>query len=133
MTAGRYIPKEVELYGLDSLLLLADDLRVFHPGLGVRTRRCHNPAHTSASSLGGATKGLRVSDFDLAHLLLGHLRAAFADAERGERDVDFLGVRRNVLLESAHVDNNLGNLGVGEDFRLAARHHHHLLAQWVLD
>ena len=133
MTAGRYTSKEVELDGLDSLLLLADDLRVLHPGLGVRARCCHDPAHTSASSLGGAAKGLRVGDFDLAHLLLGHLRAALADAERGERDVDSLGVRRNLLLESVHVDNHLGDLGVGEGVRLAARHHHHLLAQRVLD
>ena len=100
---------------------------------GVRAHRCHDPAHTSASSLGGAAKGLRVGDFDLAHLLLGHLRAALADAERGERDVDSLGVRRNLLLESVHVDNHLGDLGVGEGVRLAARHHHHLPAQRVLD
>jgi hypothetical protein len=64
---------------------------------------------------------LRVGDFDLAHLLLGHLRAALADAERGERDVDFLGVRRNLVLESVHVENHLGDLGVGQGVRLAAR------------
>jgi hypothetical protein len=74
--------QEVELDGLDSLLLLADDLRVLHSGLGVRAHCCHDPAYKSASGLGGAAKGLRVGDFDLAHLLLGHLRAAFADAER---------------------------------------------------
>src|ERR1700693_4064635 len=102
---GTVQPEEVELDGLDSLLLLADDLRVLHPGLGVRARCCHEPAHTSTSRLGGAAKGLRVGDFDLAHLLLGHLRAALADAERGERDVDSPGVRRNLLLESVHVDN----------------------------
>jgi hypothetical protein len=51
--------KEVELDGLDSLLLLADDLRVLHPGLGVRARCCHEPAHTSTSRLGGAARGLQ--------------------------------------------------------------------------
>ena len=57
---GTVHPKEVELHGLDSLFFLADDLRVLHSGLGVRTCCCHYPAHTSASSLGGAAKGLRV-------------------------------------------------------------------------
>src|SRR6202162_2905522 len=64
---GTVHSKEVELNGLDSLLLLADDLRVLHPGLGVRARCGHDPAYTSASLLGGAAKGLRVGDFDLAH------------------------------------------------------------------
>src|SRR5450631_282663 len=130
---GAVHAKEVELNGLDSLLLLADDLRVLHPGLGVRTRCCHEPAHTNASSLGGSAKGLRVGDFDLAHLLLGHLRAALADAERGERNVYSLGVRRNLPLESVHVDNHGGDLGVGERVHVAARHHHYLLAPRVLD
>src|SRR5215467_12358309 len=40
---GAVQAKEVELDGLDSLLLLADDLRVLHPGLGVRTHCRHNP------------------------------------------------------------------------------------------
>jgi len=130
---GTVHAKEVELDGLDSLLLLADDLRVLHSGLGVRAHCCHDPAHTSASSPGGAAKGLRVRDFDPAHLLLGHLRAALADAERGERDVDSVGVRRNLLLEPVHVDNHLGDFGVGEGVGLAARHHHHLSAQRVPD
>jgi hypothetical protein len=86
----------------------------------------------SAPGLGGAAKGLRVGDFDLAHLLLGHFRASLADAERGECDIDSLGERLNLLFESIHVDNHLEDLGVSEGFRLAARHHHHLLAQPVL-
>src|SRR5262245_2256300 len=125
---GTVHAKEVELDGLDSLLLLADDLRVLHSGPGVRSHCCHDPAHTSASSLSSSAKVLRVADFDLAHLLFGHLRAALADAERGERDVDSLSVRRNLLFESVHVDNHLGDFGIGEGVRLAARHHYHPLA-----
>jgi len=53
-----------------------------------------------------------IGDFDLARLL-GHLRAALADAERGERDVDSQGVRRNLLLESVHVDKHLGEPSSG--------------------
>src|SRR5664279_755076 len=68
---GTVHAKEVELDGLDSLLLLADDLRVLHPGRWVRAHSCHEPAYPSASSLGGAAKGLRVDDFDFAHLVLG--------------------------------------------------------------
>ena len=89
--------------------------------------------HTSASSLGGSAKGLRVGDFDPTHLLIGHLRAALADAERGERNVYSMGVRSNLLLESVHVDDHGGDLGVGEGVHLAARHHHYLLAPRVLD
>jgi len=36
---GTVHPKEVELDGLDSLFLLADDLRVLSSRLGVRARR----------------------------------------------------------------------------------------------
>jgi len=108
---GTVHAKEVEFDGLDSLLLLANDLRALHPGLGVRACCCHDPAHRSASSLGGAAKGLRVGDFDLAQLFLGHLRTALADAERGERGVDSLGVRRNLLLEPVHVNDHLAALG----------------------
>src|SRR5215475_3425255 len=61
---GTVHPKEVELDGLDSLLLLADNLRVLHSGPGVRSHCCHDPAHTSASSLSGSAKVLRVADFD---------------------------------------------------------------------
>src|SRR6266446_4541847 len=98
---GRTVdPEEVELDGLDGLFLLADDLRVLHSAFGIRASGCHDSAHTSASSLSGVAKGLRVGDFDLAHLLLGHLRAALADAERGEGDVNSLGVGRNLLFDS---------------------------------
>jgi hypothetical protein len=116
-----------------ALFLLADDLRVLHSAFGVRARFCHDPAHTSASSLSGLAKGLRVRDFDLAHLLLGHLRAALADAERGEGDVNSLGVGRNLLFESVHVDNHVEDLGGGEGVRLAARDDHQFLAQRVFD
>jgi hypothetical protein len=71
--------------------------------------------------------------FDLARFLLGHFRAALADAERGESDVDTLGVRRNLVLESVHVDNHLQDLRVQGGVRLPARHDHYLLAQRVLD
>src|SRR5579885_169049 len=125
--------KEVEVDGFDSLLLLPDDLRVLHSGRGVRAHCCHNPAHTSAGSPGAATKGLRVGDFDLAHLLLRHLRTALADTERGERDVDSPGVPCNLLLKSVHVDNYPGDFGVGEGVNLPARHHYYLLAPRVLD
>ena len=91
------------------------------------------PAHASASRLGGAAKGLRIGDFDLAHLLLWHLRAALADAERGECDVDSLGVGRNFLFESVHVDNHVEDVGGGESVRLAPRHYHQFLAQRVFD
>jgi hypothetical protein len=40
-----------------------------------------------------------------------------------------LRVRRNLFLESVHVDNHPGELGGGEGVRLAAGHHHHLLAE----
>src|SRR6266567_5323202 len=43
--------QEVELDGLDGLFLLADDLRVLHSASGIRASGCHDPAHTSASSL----------------------------------------------------------------------------------
>jgi hypothetical protein len=122
--------KEVELDGLDRVLF-ADHLRVLRPGLGIRAHCRHNPAHTRAFSLGGAAKGLHVSDFDLAPLFLGHPRASLDD-ERGERDVDSLCMRCN-RLQSVHVDNQFGDLGDTERVRLAARHHHHFLAQRVLD
>ena len=83
---GTVHAKEVELDGLDSLLLLADDLRVLHPGRGSPQPTAVMTPHTGApAALAARAKGLRVGDFDLAHLLLGHLRAALADAERGER------------------------------------------------
>jgi hypothetical protein len=80
---GTVQAQEVKPDRLDSFLLLADDLRVFHSGLGVRTYCRHDTGYTSASRFGGAAKGLRDGDFDSAHLLVGHLRAAFAHAERG--------------------------------------------------
>jgi len=43
----------------------------FIPASGSAPVCCHDPAHTSTSSLGGAAKGLRVGDFDFAHLLVG--------------------------------------------------------------
>src|SRR5689334_3434327 len=46
--SGTVHAKKVELDGLDSLLLLADDLRVLHPGRGIRAHCCHNSAHTRA-------------------------------------------------------------------------------------
>ena len=70
------------------------------------------PHTRTPASLGGAAKGQRVGNFDLAHLLLGHLRAALADAECGERDVDSLDVRRSLLLESIQIDHHLGDLGI---------------------
>jgi len=94
---------------------------------------CHNPAHTSACSPGGSTKGLRVGDFDRSHLRFRHLRAALPDAKRGERDVDSLDVRRNLLLESIQIDNHPRDLCVGEGVHLAARHHYNGLAQRVVD
>ena len=90
--------------------------------MGVGAGCCHDPAHTSAGGLGGAAKGLRVADFDLAQFVIGHFRAALADAEGGEGDVDSLGVWRHLLLEPVHVDHYLGDLGVGEGVRSAARH-----------
>src|SRR4051795_5968961 len=105
MTAGRYTPKKSNLTDSAALSFSPMIFAYFIPA-GIRANCCHNPAHASAGSPGGATKGLRVGDFDLAHLLLGHLRAALADAERGQRNVDSLGVRRNLLLEPVHVDNH---------------------------
>src|SRR6266568_4716422 len=137
MTAGRYNPRKSNLTDSTAFSFSPIIFAYFIPASGSAPAAVMTP-HTRAppalaSSLGGAAKGLRVVDFDLAHLLLGHLRAALADSERGERDVDSLGVRRNLLLESVHVDNHLGDLGVGEGVRLAARHQHHLIAQGVLD
>ncbi len=103
--------------GLRSLLL-ADDLWVVHPGLGVYAWRRHDPAHASASRPDGLAKGMGIDDFDLAHLVLGHLRATLADAEGGERDVDSLGVRRNLLLEPVHVDDYFRDFGSAKAFVL---------------
>ena len=58
--------KEVELDGRDRLLLLANDLRLPHLGVGVPANCGHDLAHRSTSSLGGTAKGLRIGDFDLA-------------------------------------------------------------------
>ena len=64
---------------------------------------------------------------------MANLRAGLADAERGECDVDSLGVGRNFLFESVHVDNHVEDLGVGKGARLATRHYHQFLAQRVFD
>jgi hypothetical protein len=53
--------------------------------------------------------------------------------ERGERDVDSSSERRQILLESIHADNHLGDLGVGEGVGLSARYDHHSLAQGARD
>ncbi len=131
---GTVYTKKVELDGLDSLFFLADDLRVFHPGLGVRAHCCHDPAHTSASSPGGTAKGLWVGDFDLAQLLLGHLRTAFNAASATSTPWTCGATSSSMPVHVYdHVDNHPGNLGVGEGVRLAACNHQHLLAQRALD
>jgi hypothetical protein len=105
----------------------------FIPLLGFAPAAVMTPHTLSASSPSGAAKGLRVGDFNLAHLLLAHLRAALADTERSEGDVNSLGIGCNLLFDSVHVDNHVEDLGGREDVRLAARDDHQFLAQRVFD
>ena len=131
ITAGRYTPRKSNL--TDSTAFSFSPMIQVYSSWPVSAPATVMTPHTSASSLGGEAKGLGGrADFDLAHLLLGHLRAALADAERGEGDVDSLGVRRNLLRKPVQVDNHLVDLGIGEGVRLAPRHHHYLRAQRVL-
>src|SRR5215471_10510532 len=97
MTAGRYTPRKSNWTDSTAISFSPMIFAYFIQAAGSAPTAVITP-HTSAGSLGGAAKGLGVSDFDLAHLRLRHLRAALADAERGERNIDSLGVRPNLLL-----------------------------------
>ena len=88
--------------------------------------------HPGASSLGGTAKGQGVGDFNLAQLRLGQVRTTLTDAERGERDVDSLGVRRNLLLSRSMLTTTSETFESAKTSVLR-RYHHHLLAQRVLN
>jgi hypothetical protein len=66
------------------------------------------------------------------HVLVRHLRAPLTEAERRERDVDGLGVRRELLFQLVHIHDHLLHLGVRELRDVAPSYDNHLLTRRAL-